>query len=1044
MKHPTHPLPALLVSSVLCLTLVAAPGATFHVALDGSDRWSGKFANANAARTDGPFASFERAQQAVRESKGKGVGSVTILIKGGTYHRVRTLHLTLADGAGPGQTITWAAAPGAAPVLSAGIPLSNWKMQDPPGVPAIAKGKVYAASVAHVLAARKAAALPHGEGLALDPVFQDRIMTLWGKAGALPRARGKGFRTLEEAKSIHGKEQMLMRLPPGAGEAPANPAGADLLIIPTHYWIMNVLPIVSLDRAAGTIATGLAGTYALARNHMDDRDSVWIENAPEDVDEPGEWCYDAATRSVFLFSPAGPPDYVVAPVLTELVRIEGEIKYAEARDVAVQGITLRGLTYTHGERIVFGGGTGWGLQHDWEMFDRPSALVRLRGAERCAVEDCLFTESGHAGVRLDLHCISNRLVGNELRNLGGTGILLAGYGPGTKDVNRDNDVRNNYIHHTGRQYWGAPALFLWQSGGNTVANNHIHHVPYAGIVVSGRIIFSEGTNFPRAECSRTVRWGEVKPFLGTNWKVAVRSWWNKEPLLHGRGNRIERNEIHNIMEALGDGNAIYISGTGGGNLVRENHIHDCSGRYMNAVIRNDDDQHGSTFDGNLIARSGGWGEAFINKGSNHMRHNVVADLRGHESHRAYLVLNTASQAGSTLEHNVFYATMKGHALLSEEGTHTRNKTGSTLRQFSTVDRNLYWCTEDPRWAEEHFAKQRPHGIELGSRAADPQFEESSLERTFRFKPGSPALALGIRQPFDLKLAGLEEPWRGRRVGETLRTRVTPDRDTVLWKPAEVTLASSDPKATIRYTLDGQEPTQRSTRYEGPLRVSSPCTLKAKSFADGKQDLVGAVVSFSEVPGVADDFENAAVGAKASLGQTVEDGALTARASEERSASGKRSLKFIDGPGGKYEFTPHLFYKVNYQSGLATISFDLCLDGAAKMDVAWRDYTGGQFATGPDVSFGPDGRVSRGAREFLRLPERTWVSVEMSALIGEKGDGTWELALTPAGAARKTFPGLPYPAGFKALEWVGFISLSEEKSEAWLDNVRIRAVEKRQE
>jgi len=1020
-----------------------AGNVTFYLSPQGSDTYSGRIATPNPTRTDGPFATFERAQQAVRLEKSTGVSSITVLLKGGTYYRTRTLHLTLDDSAMPGQTITWAAAPGESAVLSAGLPISNWTLQDPPGAPAVSKGKVYAASVAHVLAARKAAALPHGEGLPLDPVFQDRLMTLWGKDRGLPRARSKGFRAVEEVKDL-GPNRSRMALPPGVGAGLANPSAAELLIIPMHYWIMNLLPIVSIDRGAGALTTALPGTYAFGRNPMDDRDTAFLENAPEDLTQPGNWIYDATIRRVYVFSPAGPPLGIVAPVLSELVRIEGAIRYAEGRDTPVQGLTLRGLTLTHGERVVFQGGTGWGLQHDWEMFDRPTALVRLRGAERCAVEECLFTDSGHAGIRLDLHCVSNRIQGNELRQLGGCAILLAGYGPGLKDVNTGNELRNNYIHHIGRQYWGSPALFLWQSGGNLVAHNHLHHVPYAGIVISGRIGFSEGTNFPHAECSRTVRWQEVKPALGTNWRTEVRLWEKKERFLHGRGNLVEHNDIHNIMESLGDGNAIYISGTGGGNVVRENHIHDCVGRYMNAVIRNDDDQHGSTFDGNLIARSGGWGEAFINKGSNHMRQNVVADLRGHEGHRAFLVLNTSPQTGSTLERNLFYSTRKGQRILSEQEPNPRNQAGSRLAQFSAAEDNLFWCAEDPQWAEAYLADQRSNGFEKKSRCADPQFEDPTLERSFRFKAGSPALALGIRQPFDLARAGLEEPWRSRRIGDALRTRATPDRDSLLWSPVPVTLASSDPAAAIRYTLDGTEPGENAAIYTGPLLISAPSTLKARSFARGKQDLVGAEVSFLKVPGVFEDFEGRAPGALAEVGHTLEETGFTARVDEAQAAGGKRSLRFIDGPGGHYPFTPHLYYTVNFDRGLVRVAFDLRLDPAAKMEIAWRDYSGNRFDSGPGVTFGPEGQVSIGKETLPPVPVDAWIHVEMSAQLGEAGDGTWDLAITPAGGEGNTYGKRSIPAGFKALEWVGFISYSEAKSSAWVDNIRIVAVEKRQE
>ena len=36
-------------------------------------------------------------------------------------------------------------------------------------------------------------------------------------------------------------------------------------------------------------------------------------------------------------------------------------------------------------------------------------------------------------------------------------------------------------------------------------------------------------------------------------------------------------------------------------------------------------------------------------------------------------------------------------------------------------------------------------------------------------------------------------------------------------------------ATIRYTLDGNEPTLKSKRYQRPLKISKPCIIKAKVF-----------------------------------------------------------------------------------------------------------------------------------------------------------------------------------------------------------------------
>ena len=70
--------------------------ADFFVAPNGSDRWSGRLAEPNAAGTDGPFATIHRARDAVRELTRPGPGrDVTVLIRAGTYYLSETLTLGL-------------------------------------------------------------------------------------------------------------------------------------------------------------------------------------------------------------------------------------------------------------------------------------------------------------------------------------------------------------------------------------------------------------------------------------------------------------------------------------------------------------------------------------------------------------------------------------------------------------------------------------------------------------------------------------------------------------------------------------------------------------------------------------------------------------------------------------------------------------------------------------------------------------------------------------------------------------------------------------
>ena len=197
----------------------------------------------------------------------------------------------------------------------------------------------------------------------------------------------------------------------------------------------------------------------------------------------------------------------MAPRLREFIRVEGQIDKGGPKDTPVRNLCFRGLTFMHGERDLLTEDDA-GLQHDWEMHDKASALIRLRGAENCAIEQCRFIHSSGTAIRVDLYGMENRIVGNHIEHIGATGILLCGYGPGTKDVNKRNLVYNNHIHHTGEIYSHSPGVFVWQSGENRIANNLIHHTPYTGIILSGVMTHFFAKDDAR-EFVRTIGWHEV-------------------------------------------------------------------------------------------------------------------------------------------------------------------------------------------------------------------------------------------------------------------------------------------------------------------------------------------------------------------------------------------------------------------------------------------------------------------------------------------------------------------------------------------------------
>ena len=111
------------------VTVRKEPPATFYVATNGDDAWSGVLPAPNAAGTDGPFATLARARDAVRELKAAGThtGPVVVMVRGGTYFLGEPLRLGPEDSGTADQPILYCAEPGEEVVLSGGRPITGWR-----------------------------------------------------------------------------------------------------------------------------------------------------------------------------------------------------------------------------------------------------------------------------------------------------------------------------------------------------------------------------------------------------------------------------------------------------------------------------------------------------------------------------------------------------------------------------------------------------------------------------------------------------------------------------------------------------------------------------------------------------------------------------------------------------------------------------------------------------------------------------------------------------------------------------------------------------
>ena len=97
--------------------------ADFFVAPDGNDAWSGRAADASADKTDGPFATIQRAQRAVRELKQQQPDRqqpIIVEVRGGTYWLAEPVQFGPEDSGSEKSPVVYQAHGDERPVLSGG------------------------------------------------------------------------------------------------------------------------------------------------------------------------------------------------------------------------------------------------------------------------------------------------------------------------------------------------------------------------------------------------------------------------------------------------------------------------------------------------------------------------------------------------------------------------------------------------------------------------------------------------------------------------------------------------------------------------------------------------------------------------------------------------------------------------------------------------------------------------------------------------------------------------------------------------------------
>jgi hypothetical protein len=512
------------------------------VSIEGNDKWSGGLPAPNADRTDGPLATVDAARKKIRAIKqaGRLAGSLTVWIRGGRYYLSKPLVFEPQDS-GP---ITYSAYPGEAPVFDGSTPISQWKEER------LGQVRVWTADVSAILE-------KHG------PFRQ-----LFAAGRRRPRARlpKQDYYWIE---NLPGKD-LTCELFDGSDRFQVAPGDmrtwrnlTDVEIVAMHFWTEERMPVTAFDEQTRLVRSKWPSIFKLVDDIGNRCAKYYIDNVFEGLSDPGEWYLDQPQGTLYYIPEEGETPETAGIVVSncyQFLKLMGEPENGKW----VEYLTFAGLAFEYADWLQpYKVGyrfdpclppEEWrphpACQLSWrdkipaEAAAVPQAaykvpgVIYFLGSRNCALEDCRIEHIGCYAVDIADGCTGNRIVGNQMSDLGGGGIKVCGSSAEGPVICRtgSNVITDNHIHHGGQVCLSAIGIAIQHAHGNLVAHNHIHDFYYTAI-----------------SCGWV--WGFAESVT--------------------RENRIEKNHLHDLGKGvISDMGGVYLLGIQPGTRVSGNLVHD--------------------------------------------------------------------------------------------------------------------------------------------------------------------------------------------------------------------------------------------------------------------------------------------------------------------------------------------------------------------------------------------------------------------------------------------------------------------------------------
>lgn len=552
--------------TAVCTVVVGTECNTFYyVAKDGND-----------ATGDGsqekPFATIEKARDFVRNQE-LPEGGITVYLRDGEYFVEQTILFTPDDSGETGKPIVYRSYPDEKAVIHSGKQIEGFKKLTgdiPTGMTAEAAGHVFVADIQEGW--RFHDLYVNGKRQQASRQFNTDNWREWdtldkGIVTPIVQRNEKGL----EIKFKEKESAALIALPDNGD--------IEMHMLPVEWW--NFLPIIREIDIDNRTARLESFNPAIAPGENEYFGYQLFQhgghynflNAPKFLDEPGEWCVDSIGGKVY-FWPENINDLnnAIAPYAKEIIRLQGD-EEEQNWEKQVSNIEFRDLTFLYSDRMPEDQWSDNKMAPELSIrnAENTDAAIFMQGVSDCVVADSTIMFTGTYGVALEHYAQNNRIVHNEMGDMGAGGVNLKGYGPGTTDLNHHNTVFANNIHDLGKApYQHSSATSIYGSGYNDVKYNKISRVPYTAIMLVGADadsmnpstfdIRAYSDTYGNLNTQYAIRKDDIlalDPAISSAFGTPVDNGLSAQPYQHSAYNVIEYNMTNDYMMDMSDGGCYY-------------------------------------------------------------------------------------------------------------------------------------------------------------------------------------------------------------------------------------------------------------------------------------------------------------------------------------------------------------------------------------------------------------------------------------------------------------------------------------------------------